>query len=66
MIFFLLQSAKHTHTHTKKDILKNVGGNQTVSVPYIDFCCMGKKYNGSQWEPKLVGYRKSFFCFTEE
>jgi len=33
-------------------------GNQTVSVP-IDFHCMGKKYNGNQWEPKLFGYQHS-------
>ncbi len=39
------------------NILKNVG-NQTVLVP-TGFHYMDIKYNGSQWEPKLLGYQHS-------
>ncbi len=38
--------------YVEEDILKNVGS----SVPI--YFHMGKKYNGSQWEPKLFGYQQ--------
>jgi len=50
MFFFLL-------LNTKEDILKNVD-SRTISLAF-DLRCMGKKYNGSQWELKRFDYQHS-------
>ncbi len=53
---------------TKEHILKN-DGSLKVSVP-IDLHCKDNKYNGSQWEQKLVGYKHSskrlLLCSVED
>lgn len=41
----------------KDDILKNVD-NQTISFP-IGFHNVDRKYNGSQWDPKMFDYKCS-------